>query len=67
MFWDGAASLLNRHINEKFLNNKIITMSKEELEQENIELRQKIAELQDLLEQCKVLLESLDLKKILTK
>lgn len=38
-------------------------MSKEELEQENIELRQKIAELQDLLEQCKVLLESLDLKK----
>ena len=37
-------------------------MSKEELEQENIELRQKIADLQDLLEQCKALLESLDLK-----
>ncbi len=34
----------------------------EELKEENIELRQKIADLQDLLEQCKVLLESLDLK-----
>lgn len=33
-----------------------------ELTAENTELRQKIADLQDLLEQCKVLLESLDLK-----
>lgn len=34
-----------------------------ELTSENTELRQKIADLQDLLEQCKALLESLDLKK----